>query len=163
MTLGLPTGDTETKEDTELLSVWFLGLWLVYPLSPSSSLTSTLFSLPPVFSPPLTLLLLLIWSCQAPGRPWCMVPSMLAVISLPLFLVSLLPHEVLLNTLLVNNSRECPFFSEFPHDISWLWFIWLFHISLMRAGGRTVTWASGGGHSRPMFALPIQILASWGY
>lgn len=156
VTLGLPTCDTKTKEDTELLSVWFLGLWLVWPLSPSSPLTSTLFSSSP--SPaPAHLCMSSTWQ-----SPWCMVPPMLAVISLPLLLLSLLPHEVLLNTLSVNNSRGCPLFSEFPHEASWLWFIWLFHTSEVRAGGRTVTWASGGGHSRPMFALPSQILASWG-
>lgn len=130
---------------------------------PSSPLTSALFSSAScLFSSshlpaPAHLYMSSTWH-----SPWCMVPSMLALISLPLLLLSLFPHEVLLNTLLVNNSRGCPLFSEFPQEVSWLWFILLFHTSEVMAGGRTVAWASRGGHSRPMFALSSQILASWG-
>ena len=133
------------------------GFWLVWPLPPSPLVPPLLSPLPPFLSS-FTLLLLLICTCQAPGIVLDAWSHPCQLSSLPLLHLSLLPREMLLNTLSLNNSRGRPLFSEFPREVSGLWFIWLFHTSAVRAGGRTVSWASGGGGSRPMVVFLRQIL-----
>lgn len=116
---------------------WLVGLWIPPPLFPLLHSPR-----PAPLSPPFTLLLIApvkhLAQSLVHGRIHVALPS------LPLLPLSLLPQEVLVNTLLSNNSRGRPLSSELLHEDSWLWFICLFHTSEVRAGGRTVAWASEG-------------------